>query len=88
MDDASAIARSLKDPHAFAAVFDRHYAAVHALAGRRAGRQLADEIAQAGRPEHQAVPEGVGQELIEGLDALAPADREALLLYAWGELSP
>lgn len=137
MDDASAIARSLKDPQAFVAVFDRHYGAVHGFAGRRAGADLADEIASetfarafdrrttydrrypdarpwllaiasnllrrhwkaerrhleawarahAGRPDSDAVPEGIGAELIAALDALAPPDREALLLSAWGELS-
>src|SRR4051794_26222376 len=137
MDDAATIRRSLKDPQAFVAVFDRHYGAVHGFAGRRAGPDLADEIAaatftrafdrrktydlaypdappwllaipsnplprhwkaerrhleawaraQAGRPAHDAVPEGLGQDLIEALDALTAADREALLLYAWGELS-
>jgi RNA polymerase sigma-70 factor (ECF subfamily) len=137
MDDAAAITRSLKDPQAFVAVFDRHYTAVHGFAGRRAGPDLADEIAaetftrafdrrttydrsypdarpwllaiasnllrrhwkaerrhleawakaQAGTPRHEALPDGVASELIDALDALAPADREALLLYAWGELS-
>ena len=43
--------------------------------------------AQAGRREADALPEGVGRELIEALDKLAAPDREALLLYAWGELS-
>jgi RNA polymerase sigma factor (sigma-70 family) len=137
MDDAAAIKRSLKEPQAFVAVFDRHYGAVHGFAGRRAGADVADEIAaetftrafdrrrtydlaypdarpwlfaiasnllrrhwkaerrhleawaraHAGRPEHDAVPEGVGRELVEALDKLAAPDREALLLYAWGELS-
>jgi RNA polymerase sigma factor (sigma-70 family) len=136
-DDAAAIARSLEDPRAFVAVFDRHYGAVHGFAGRRAGPDLADEIAaetftrafdrrrtydttypdarpwllaiasnllrrhwrserrhleawaraQAGRPASEAVPEGVADELVAALDGLAPPDREALLLYAWGELS-
>jgi RNA polymerase sigma-70 factor (ECF subfamily) len=44
-DDAAAIERSLHDPRAFVAVFDRHYGAVHGFAGRRAGPDLADEIA-------------------------------------------
>ena len=137
MDDAAAITRSLKDPQAFVDVFDRHYAAVHGFAGRRAGPDLADEIAaetftrafdrrttydraypdarpwllaiasnllrrhwkserrhleawakaDAGAPRHHALPDGVASELIDALDALAPPDREALLLYAWGELS-
>ena len=136
MDDAAAITRSLKDPQAFVAVFDRHYGAVHGF-GRRAGPDLADEIAaetftrafdrrttydrrypdarpwllaiasnllrrhwkaerhhleawaraRAGAPQHDALPEAIGHEILQALDALAPADREALLLYAWGELS-
>src|SRR3954462_14864677 len=137
MDDAAAIQRSLKDPQAFVAVFDRHYGAVHGFAGRRAGPDVADEIAaetftrafdrrttydrsypdarpwllaiasnllrrhwkserrhleawsraHAGTPSHDALPETMAAELIEALDALAAADREALLLLAWGELS-
>jgi RNA polymerase sigma-70 factor, ECF subfamily len=43
--------------------------------------------AQAGTPQHEALPDGLAAELITALDALAPGDREALLLYAWGELS-
>jgi RNA polymerase sigma-70 factor (ECF subfamily) len=135
--DAAAIARSLDDGRAFVAVFDRHYAAVHGYASRRAGPDLADEVAaetfarafdrratydlaypdarpwllaiasnllrrhwrserrrleawaraQAGRPVTEAVPDGVAAELVAALDALPTADREALLLYAWGELS-
>jgi RNA polymerase sigma factor (sigma-70 family) len=137
MDDAAAITRSLKDPQAFVAVFDRHYDAVHGFAGRRAGPDLADEIAaetftrafdrrttydrsypdarpwllaiasnllrrhwkterrhleawarsSAGTPRHHALPEALGGEIVQALDALAPPDREALLLLAWGELS-
>jgi RNA polymerase sigma-70 factor (ECF subfamily) len=136
-DDAAAIARSLRDPCAFVAVFDRHYRAVHGFVGRRAGPDLADEVAaetfarafdrrktydrsyadarpwllaiasnllrrhwraerrrleawaraQAGRPVTEAVPEGIAEELVAALDALGADDREALLLYAWGELS-
>jgi RNA polymerase sigma factor (sigma-70 family) len=44
-DDAAAIARSLRDPEAFADVFDRHYAFVHRYIARRAGRQRADDLA-------------------------------------------
>ena len=44
-DDAAAIARSLHDPEAFAEVFDRHYAFVHRYIARRAGRDLADDLA-------------------------------------------
>ncbi|MDE3134894.1 MAG: RNA polymerase sigma factor [Acidobacteriota bacterium] len=44
-DDAAAIARSLRDPEAFAAVFDRHFAFVHRYIARRAGRERADDLA-------------------------------------------
>ena len=43
--DADAIRRSLSEPAAFGAVFDRHYAAVHAYAQRRVGAALAEEVA-------------------------------------------
>jgi RNA polymerase sigma-70 factor (ECF subfamily) len=43
--------------------------------------------AQAGRPASEALPEGVAEDLVAALDGLAVDDREALLLYAWGELS-
>lgn len=44
-DDGAAIARSLRDPEAFAVVFDRHFPAVHRYIARRAGRDRADDIA-------------------------------------------
>ncbi|MGZ4308874.1 MAG: RNA polymerase sigma factor [Gaiellaceae bacterium] len=43
--DAEAFRRSLTDPDAFAAVFDRHFVAVHRYLHRRGGRDLADELA-------------------------------------------
>ncbi len=43
--DADAIRRSLAEPAAFGAVFDRHFAAVHAFAQRRVGADLAEEVA-------------------------------------------
>jgi RNA polymerase sigma factor (sigma-70 family) len=43
--DAEAIRRSLTDPASFAAVFDRHFLAVHRYLHRRGGRDLADELA-------------------------------------------
>jgi RNA polymerase sigma factor (sigma-70 family) len=43
--DTEAIRRSLTDPVAFTAVFDRHFAAVHRYLHRRAGRDLADGLA-------------------------------------------
>src|ERR671939_593759 len=43
--DAHAVACSLADPAQFAPVFDRHFAAVHRYLHRRAGRDIADELA-------------------------------------------
>ncbi|MEZ5098781.1 MAG: RNA polymerase sigma factor [Thermoleophilia bacterium] len=43
--DADLIRRSLVEPIAFEAVFERHFDAVHAFAQRRVGRDLADEVA-------------------------------------------
>jgi RNA polymerase sigma factor (sigma-70 family) len=43
--DAVAIARSLSDPTAFGVIFDRHFDAVHAYLARRAGRNVADDLA-------------------------------------------
>jgi RNA polymerase sigma-70 factor (ECF subfamily) len=41
--DDEVIARSLRDPEAFAAIFDRHHGVVHNYLRRRVGRDLADE---------------------------------------------
>lgn len=43
--DADCLARSLLEPTAFALIFDRHFGAVHRYLHRRAGRDLADELA-------------------------------------------
>lgn len=43
--DAEPIRRSLVEPRAFEAVFERHFDAVHAFAQRRVGPDLADEVA-------------------------------------------
>jgi len=43
--DATAIARSLESPAAFADVFERHHPAIHRHLARRLGRDLADELA-------------------------------------------
>jgi RNA polymerase sigma factor (sigma-70 family) len=43
--DADAIIRSLSEPAAFGAVFDRHFQAVYAFAQRRVGLELAEEVA-------------------------------------------
>jgi RNA polymerase sigma factor (sigma-70 family) len=45
--DASVIAESLRRPQAFAAIFDRHYDAVHRYLARRAGTDRADDLAAA-----------------------------------------
>lgn len=43
--DAASVRRSLDDPHAFGALFDRHFDDVFAYAARRVGRDQAEEIA-------------------------------------------
>src|SRR5437870_6548804 len=43
--DAELITASLVDPHAFAPVFERHFATVHRYLARRGGRGRADELA-------------------------------------------
>ena len=43
--DADYLARSLSEPTAFEPIFDRHFGAVHRYLHRRAGRDLADELA-------------------------------------------
>ncbi|MQY03297.1 RNA polymerase sigma factor [Actinomadura macrotermitis] len=43
--DAGVIGRSRREPEAFAALFDRHYTAVHGYAARRLGPALADDVA-------------------------------------------
>ena len=43
--DADCLARSLSEPTAFAPIFDRHFGAIHRYLHRRAGRDLADELA-------------------------------------------
>jgi RNA polymerase sigma-70 factor (ECF subfamily) len=45
--DASVIAASSARPEAFAAIFDRHYGAVHAYLSRRVGAGKADDLASA-----------------------------------------
>lgn len=43
--DVECLTRSLREPKAFEPVFDRHFVAVHRYLHRRAGRELADELA-------------------------------------------
>ena len=43
--DVDCVARSLVEPRAFEPIFDRHFDAVHRYLHRRAGRELADELA-------------------------------------------
>jgi len=43
--DAQVIRRSLSDPPAFGAIFERHFDALHGYARRRIGADLAEEIA-------------------------------------------
>src|SRR5215217_4939694 len=39
------VARSLREPKAFELIFERHFGSVHRYLHRRAGRDLADELA-------------------------------------------
>jgi RNA polymerase sigma-70 factor (ECF subfamily) len=43
--DASAIARSLREPRAFVAVFEHHHAAIHRFLTAQAGPDAADDLA-------------------------------------------
>ena len=43
--DLDCLALSLSEPQAFETIFDRHFKAVHRYLHRRAGRDLADEVA-------------------------------------------
>jgi RNA polymerase sigma factor (sigma-70 family) len=43
--DADCLARSLTEPSAFEALFDRHFDAIYGYLHRRVGRDLADELA-------------------------------------------
>ncbi|MGH3064724.1 MAG: RNA polymerase sigma factor [Gaiellaceae bacterium] len=43
--DADCLARSVDEPRAFEVLFDRHFGAVHGYFHRRAGRNIADELA-------------------------------------------
>lgn len=138
IDDAGLVTRSLKEPSAFAGLYERHSAAVHRYVARRVGMVAVEDLAaevfvrafrdrERCRLAHDsALPWllGVANHIIadqrrverrrlaalEGLahyrqdevdhpdSALAPelasalrsvpvADRDALLLVAWGELS-
>jgi DNA-directed RNA polymerase specialized sigma24 family protein len=39
------ISRSLCEPEVFAAIFNRHFAAIHRYLARRVGRERADDLA-------------------------------------------
>jgi RNA polymerase sigma factor (sigma-70 family) len=45
LSDVDCLARSLSEPRAFEPIFDRHFRAVHTYLHRRAGRDLADDLA-------------------------------------------
>jgi RNA polymerase sigma-70 factor (ECF subfamily) len=45
VSDGLTIHRSLDDPHAFAAIFERHFDALYGYARRRVGPDLAEEVA-------------------------------------------
>jgi RNA polymerase sigma-70 factor (ECF subfamily) len=134
--DSAAIRRSLREPRAFAPVFDRHFDSVHRYVQRRVGRDLADDLAaetfacafdrrrdydlrypdarawllgiatnvvrrhwrterrrldalarSAASPPVEDTREADRGELFTALRRLARRDREAVLLYAWADLS-
>ncbi|WP_205696859.1 RNA polymerase sigma factor [Conexibacter sp. SYSU D00693] len=144
-DDAAAIARSRREPQAFAVVFDRHWPRIHAFCTARAGAAGEDIAAEAFRvafarrdrydpaftdarpwlygiatnllrehfrssdrgasalrraaalratdgtaigadPLPRLEAQMLGQQLTAALGGLPAADRDALLLRAWGEL--
>jgi RNA polymerase sigma factor (sigma-70 family) len=45
LSDGDCLVRSLQEARAFEPIFDRHFAAIHRYLHRRAGRDLADELA-------------------------------------------
>ena len=45
LSDTECVARSLSEPNAFELIFERHFGSVHRYLHRRAGRDLADELA-------------------------------------------
>jgi RNA polymerase sigma factor (sigma-70 family) len=45
VSDGSLIAESISRPEAFSAVFDRHYSAIYGYLARRAGRDVAEDVA-------------------------------------------
>ena len=45
LSDVDCLARSLSEPKEFEPIFDRHFRAVHTYLHRRAGRDVADELA-------------------------------------------
>lgn len=136
--DAELIDEARRDPAAFAAVFDRHYGAIHSFLRARVDEALADELASetflqalrairrydlsfpGARPWLYAIAtnllgrhrraegrrlraysrvelpsatardprrEEIAPALAAALEALPHADRDALLLVAWGELT-
>ena len=134
--DAAAIRRSLREPSAFAPVFDRHFDAVHRYVQRRVGGDLAEDLAaetfarafdrrrrydprypnarawllgiatnvmrRHWRTEQRrlealsrvgppSAAEDAGDtaraEVFSALRLLSRRDREAVLLYAWADLS-
>ncbi len=45
LDDAAVVARSLRDPDQFAAIYDRYFAQVYRYVAGRLGRNVADDLA-------------------------------------------
>ena len=82
----------------FAAVFDRHYEAVHRYLARRMGPDLADDLAaetfttafdvrcryDTAHPDALPWLFGIATNLV--LMRLSAGERDVLLLFAWGDL--
>src|SRR5206468_1602058 len=77
--DREVIGRSLGEPEAFGLIYDRHAATLPRFLGRRAADARASAAALDARLLFPRVADAI--------EALPDDEREALLLFAWEELS-
>jgi RNA polymerase sigma-70 factor (ECF subfamily) len=100
--DAAWISASVTDPSAFAAVFDRHWPAIHRWCVSRAGPAGEDLAAETFRiafderarfdPRYddalgRVEARALGPALAAALREVPGIDRDALLLHAWADLT-
>jgi RNA polymerase sigma-70 factor (ECF subfamily) len=100
--DAEVVIASLEQPEAFGAIFDRHATALHrylvrrvgADEARRAGPGALARLAQARSDVHAADDAAARLDaelrwphVADALTRLPDGERDALLLYAWEELT-